>query len=168
VGTWVVALQAGGVDNALRALKALGDDIARKETPGLLNAMAKPIEDEMVARCPVGETANLVNSIWITTHKKGDHGYYVLVGPRAPHAHLIHLGHDVRVPRKGYGGKLQYWGKYWAKKMHGQFIPGKRAQANPFVAVAAEARAGAAIDAGADHVHAIIKKYESKDPRLRN
>jgi hypothetical protein len=143
--------------NTLRALTSLGEDLARKEAPGMLMAMGRVIEDEMLRRFPVGPTGNLADSIKVTL----DPGLMsAKVGPRAPHAHLIHLGHRVRVPRVGYGGKLKYWSKYFAKKMHGRFLEGKAARPNPWVTVAADAKADAAIDAAADHVHDVIRKYE--------
>lgn len=144
-------------------MRILGDKLARKAKLGMLRASAEPIYWEMVRTCPVGPTGNLANSIKVTMHGRNDpSGQHVKVGPRAPHAHLIHLGHDVRVPRLGYGGQLKYWGKYWAQKMHGKYIPGKRAKPNPFVTVAGDRMADAAVDAAADHLHEVLRKFEDE------
>jgi hypothetical protein len=140
----------------------MGYDLAIKAQKGMLRRAAEPIKQEIVARCPVGDTGNLANSIRITTHRdKSGPGFHVRVGPRAPHAHLIHLGHRTRVPRKGYGGLLKYWRSYWAKKMHGEFIKGGALTAapNPFVTVAGDKRADDATAEAARYLEVVVKRY---------
>jgi len=147
-----------------RDMDRLGKDLAIKAQKSMLRKAAEPIKHEMIMMCPVGPTGNLVNSIRtsVGNRKDGLPGFQAVVGPRAPHAHLIHLGHNVRVPRLGYGGLLQYWGKYWSKKMHGQFIPGKRAKANPFVMVAFERTKDDAVTESVEHLRKVIARYDKR------
>lgn len=147
------------------ALKLLSDDVAVKAQRGMLLKAGDVMKQEMVMRCPVGPTGNLANSIRASAHKRRDgRGLEVRVGPRAPHAHLIHMGHRTRVPRKGYGGRVQYWGSYWAKKMHGEFIKGGvlTAQPNPFVTVAAEKTFDESVNAAVDYLRGVVRKYEKR------
>jgi len=165
-----IEFQVKGAAEVLDNLKALGRDVAIKAQRGMLRRAAKPIEQEMITRCPVGQTGNLANSIRISTHKGVGGGYFVRVGPRAPHAHLIHLGHATRVPRRGYGGLLQYWGGYWAKKMHGQFIRGGAltAQPNPFVTTAFEATRDEAVKEAARYLEVVTRRYARRPPATRS
>lgn len=166
-----IEFQVKGAAEVLDNLKALGRDVAIKAQRGMLRRAAKPIEQEMITRCPVGPTGNLANSIRISTHKNpGSDGYFVRVGPRAPHAHLIHLGHATRVPRKGYGGLLQYWGGYWAKKQYGEFIRGGAltAQPNPFVTTSFEATKDEAIKQAAHYLEVVSRRYARRVPTTRS
>ena len=164
-----IEFQVKGADEVIKNLTAMGRDVAINAKRGMLRRAAKPIEQEMITRCPVGPTGNLANSIRISTHQDPAGGYFVRVGPRAPHAHLIHLGHATRVPRKGYGGKLQFWGGYWAKKQYGQFIRGGAltAQPNPFVTTAYEATRDEAIKEAARYLEVVSRRYARRPPTTR-
>jgi HK97 gp10 family phage protein len=150
-----------------RDMDRLGADLAIKAQKSMLRRAAQPIQDEMVRMCPVGPTGNLANSIKTTVNKRKDApGFQAVVGPRAPHAHLIHMGHRTRVPRKGYGGKLQYWGKYWSHKMYGEFIKGgaMTARPNPFVTVAFEKTRERAVTESVEHLREVIARYQKRMP----
>ena len=160
------SLKIMGMDELERKMRLMGKDIAERHTNEMLKTAGKVLAIEMRARVPRGSGAKaskrLIDSIGVKLRKDKESGErYVTAGAYSFYALMVHDGHRIRVPRKGYGYHPLYWSGYIKRGMYGQFLP-QTVPGHPFVAEAMMAKADEAIYFASEYLAKALRDYESR------